>query len=110
MGKEATPAPAKAKDAPTDKKADPKGDKEKDKDKQKDDKKDGGKDNTKKKGMVCNWGYLQQYNCLLGFPEEGVDSQFILVKGRIIRDEARLFKLLSHEVKLLNCQEWLTNK
>jgi hypothetical protein len=44
------PAPAKAKDAPTDKKADPK---EKDKDKQKDDKKDGAKDNTKKKGMVC---------------------------------------------------------
>ncbi len=89
MGKEA--APAKAKDAPTDKKADPK---EKNKDKQKDDKKDGAKDNTKKKGMVCNWGYLQQYNGLLGFPEEGVDSQFILVKGENIRDEVILFKAI----------------
>jgi len=92
MGKEAAPpAPAKAKDAPKDKKADPK---EKDKDKQKDDKKDGAKDNTKKKGMVCNWGYLQQYNCLLGFPEEGFGSQFSLIKGGITLDEVRLFKAI----------------
>jgi hypothetical protein len=63
MGKEAAPAPAKAKDAPTDKKADPKGDKEKDKDKQKDDKKDGAKDNTKKKGRVCDLDYLHREAC-----------------------------------------------
>jgi hypothetical protein len=62
MGKEAAPAaPAKAKDAPTDKKADPKG--EKDKDKQKDDKKDGAKDSTKKRGMVFNWVYFQREAC-----------------------------------------------
>ncbi len=102
MGKEAAPAaPAKAKDAPTDKKADPK---EKDKDKQKDDKKGGAKDNTKKKGMVCNWDYLQREACRnvvgtaillsLGFQEEGVGSQFILVKGGNIRDEVRLFKAI----------------